>query len=460
MPPRPRPRRVAHIPSPTKPTRAATEDSDVVEIDAPSFSPSKSPAAARATSFQSLAQDDDEDDFFDRSNTRKLQALTKRAAQTPESLGDVVPPESPPSSGEKKRKRGGAKSDLHLPKWTQGGKRVDPERSENTPVLTISSSDNDSSDAEIRVVGGPSTPRPPARAKTLTPPPQIAPDQLARVRQAARDIIAASSRVHPGEREDEVTIVHPPGLEDLDPELAAIAKRARENSRSRRMGRLSQSQDGGESQASESRGGSVLQGPDSVALNVRIYPLDWAGEADDGKCHALRFKVKRNAPFRQAFELICERSEMLMPQLIVTHEHKQVWASATPHSLGIWDEATLEAYSRTVHERVEAQRLAHRGSLEPSTEALDPQPDASGDDPSPSVQTIHLNLLAAGAEKGLRIACRPTTAVARLVRGFLSKYSIENREARLSFEGEDLDPEGVVGDYDLEDGDQLEVRLL
>ncbi|KZP01305.1 hypothetical protein CALVIDRAFT_532913 [Calocera viscosa TUFC12733] len=440
--PRPRPRPIAKTASfgapvsPIKPVQPTDDDAEIQEIDGGSLSPIKSPS----TKLKHMEMDDD---FFDRSSRARLQALSKRAAKTPEPLNVDDDEESTPSSS-RKRKRGAAfgKGELNLPKWTQST-RIVSDGIEKTPVLTLSSGSDSEDDV---VVAGEATPRArrvPNRPKSLTPPPVVDAAQLDRVRQIT---IAAVARAKSQESEDaEVTFVEPEL--DLDPELAAIAAKRRQRSQPSAQN-VSQSQDVEVTQRQRA-------GPENVSLSVRMYPADWQGEADNARCRQLRFKVKRNDPFSRAFLHVSERSGVAKDDLIVTYEHNQVWASATPHSLKIWDEADLDAYSRTVHERVETARRLRHASIEPTPDAAEESQASEAEE----VEKLFVHLLSNDREKPMRVAVRMVTKIGKLLDGFLKKSDNVGRKGAIVFEGQTLDPDSTIGDHDLEDGDQLEVKL-
>lgn len=134
---------------------------------------------------------------------------------------------------------------------------------------------------------------------------------------------------------------------ELDPELAIIAKTAQIEAR-RQMS---------STPAAGSRSSSPIHaiGPEEVIIKVRwlSHPLN-----PDPKRVTYEYKMRRvrmyamceglcltcpiqNDGFRELFDETADSAGVLVDHIIISYEGKRVFPSASPHGIGVWDEAVL-----------------------------------------------------------------------------------------------------------------------
>jgi hypothetical protein len=117
---------------------------------------------------------------------------------------------------------------------------------------------------------------------------------------------------------------------DLDPELARIAREVKS-----RPGVMARAASGSNQ---PTRAVSEAVGPEVVTVRVRWRPHP---QDPDGREHAWSYQMRRNENFSSLFEQTADLASVLPGSLVMSYDNKRLFASATPHSLGIWAEVDL-----------------------------------------------------------------------------------------------------------------------
>ncbi|OJT09434.1 hypothetical protein TRAPUB_14097 [Trametes pubescens] len=403
------------------------------------------------------------------------QEQRKRKATGSDSSSSEREEGSSPRSRNKKTKRRLHKQDT-LPDWT----RRDP------ALLEISDSDEDilapKKQKKSAIEDSPSKSngrRARSRSRSLTPPPALSQFALQRARDTVNQVVGIVPRApSPTDFADDSvdTIV-------LDDEMASIARRVKLD-----MTR----------QGSPVREGG---GPETVKLKVfwKPHPLNPSGHAD-----IWAMVQKRHENFHPLFAEIADLASIRIDNLVLSFDGKRVFPSSTPHSIGIWAEAELEACDRNTFQYLQENKRMRSESLAPpgppeTQDAARRSPsrtrspsiefnDAASDDATPAAEEHREEKPADSfrlvvrsertAGKNITLLVRPTTKCGAIVRGFLKKAGLEAeypasppaakgrgrgkaaapaKAPALSVDGDRMDPETEIGEADLEDGDQVDV---
>ncbi|KAI9058136.1 hypothetical protein FKP32DRAFT_1669077 [Trametes sanguinea] len=383
-------------------------------------------------------------------------------------------------SSDSEREAGRPDKQGDLPDWTR----------KRPGELIISSDDSDDDiltakkAAKSAVVEIPDSPtqsgrRHRTRSRSLTPPPALPQYAIARAQEAIRVIVGEVGRSASPTFDvvdDSVdTIV-------LDPELASIAKRVKAE-----VGR---------------QGGTPVPeggGPEIVTLKIiwKPHPLN-----PNGRPEVWAMKQRRHENFHRLCSEIADLASVRSENVVLSLDGKRVFPSSTPHSVGVWAEAELEACDKITYQYLqETKRMRSESVAPPTNPHLN---DISRRSPSrarsPSITELSESgsgaaesgpedkgtntgeafslILVSERTKGKRITLRvlPTTKCGVIVRKFLEKAGLQDeypdvtpaangrgrtkaaaKAPALSVDGDKMDPEAPIGEADLEDGDQVEV---
>ncbi|KAI8994208.1 hypothetical protein BD414DRAFT_481764 [Trametes punicea] len=486
--PKPRPR-----PRPRAPAATTALDTDIP----PSSSPGPSSAATSTPPQRSKlplpAQStiDEEDALFLRNQSRTAQAWKRinklaedkeakkrKSSDLDSSDSEREPGSSPRTKGRKVKRRTDNQS--ALPDWTR----------QRPDELIISSDSEDDILAPKKENKPPTQPeadspskangRRRSRSRSLTPPPALPQYALDRARQALNEVLGDILRAPSPNwdlTDDSVDAVV------LDPELASIAERVR--AEARRQG-SSPVPEGG--------------GPETVKLKViwKPHPLD-----PNGRSKIWIMVQRRHHNFYQLCAEIADLAGIRSDSVVLTLDGKRVFPPSTPHSVGIWAEAELEACDSSTYQYLQQNKRLRSESVAPTalslaagtprrspscarspsiTELSDSGSGAAESEPEEKTaghaDAFHL-VVQSERTKGKNITLRvlPTTKCGTIVRVFLKKAGLEAEYSEgapagkvrgrgkaavakfpmLSVDGDKMDPETEIGEADLEDGDQVEV---
>ncbi|CDO69907.1 hypothetical protein BN946_scf184884.g66 [Trametes cinnabarina] len=481
--PRPRPRARA-------PQAAAT-----VALDTDVPTPSSPGASSAVTStppppaVPEQSSIDDEDALFMRNQSRTAQGWRKinklaeakdskkrKSSGSDSSDSEHETGSSPRFRGRKVQKRTNRQG--ILPDWTR--KRPDeiilssddsdedilaPRKSKNPMVVEIS-------DSPVKPGG-----RHRSRSRSLTPPPALSQYVIARAQEAVRNVVGSVGRAA-----SPTLDVGDDTMDNIvsDPELASIARRVK--AEAARQGGTPAPEGGG---------------PENVTLRVmwKPHPLN-----PNGRSEVWSMRQKRHDNFHQLCAEIADLASIRSENVVLSLDGMRVFPSSTPHSVGIWAEAELEACDKITYDYLQENKRMRSESVAPSghphldiacrrspsrarspsfTELSDSGFGAAESEPEEK------DAGAAGAftlfvvsekTKGRRINLRvlPRTKCGVIVRKFLEKAGLQadyperapvakgrgrgtTKVPVLSVDGEKMDPEAQIGEVDLEDGDQVEV---
>ncbi|GBE83033.1 hypothetical protein BKA93DRAFT_764316 [Sparassis latifolia] len=453
--PRPRPRPVVHVPAPAPAPTASSPGPST--ITSPPLEGSPVDAVA------------DEDELFFRNRTRTAQTWRKldkishekeahkRMSSDEEDEEDDMP---------HKHRRRTTKDEV--PKWTKMSKDA---------ILLLSSDDEDDEVILRRVEQA--TPngkrdaaqaqkrvnkRQRSRSQSITPPPAVPLIAIQIAKEKVQQLIGVAPRApSPISVEDDST-----DTIALDPELASLARQMQARSQS-------------------AMDDDILAegGPETVAIKVhwKPHPLN-----PTAKAGLWGFKMRRQDPFREVFDETADAAEIISDHLVMTYNGTRVFPSATPHSIGVWAEAELDACDKMTYEYL----LANRRERSPS--ALHERSPSHARSPSPTLDESEADSAAeSGTEddkfrltvrstkaKDIVLTVRPTTACGAIVKAFLKKAGLAEQYgaagtpakkgkrgkpappagAYLVVDGDRMDPASGIGEADLDDGDLVEVAGL
>ncbi|KAH8085410.1 hypothetical protein BXZ70DRAFT_956978 [Cristinia sonorae] len=315
-----------------------------------------------------------------------------------------------------------------------------------------------------------------SRSLSLTPPPTLSKELLQSAVDKIRDIITIEARPpSPTSLVDDSA-----DNLDLDPELALVRRQVKSGHHAHTPG--------------ASRGNTPARdgGPETVTIRVKWkpHPLNEAGRPQEWD-----FRMKRHESFKALFEETADEAAILSDNLIVTHEGTRVFPSASPHGLGVWAEAELEACDKGTFEYIRDNRrrsvsvtrdddeievLGFTNSL-PTTQEEDEEEPAEVEDKGDKFKI----LLRSSNQKDVSLTVRPTTTCGAIVKAYLKSLGLtdkypgagevapkapakKGRKAAptpsggpwLVIEGEKKANNAPIGDDDLEDGDMVEVTGL
>ncbi|KAI0667739.1 hypothetical protein C8Q78DRAFT_1052335 [Trametes maxima] len=481
--PKPRPR-----PRPRAPPATVALSADVPPPSSPGPSSAATGTRPPPTVPTQVVSVEDEDAMFMRNRTRDAQGWRRinRLAEEPEkrkrkkSTSDNSDSEnesgSPPQAcGRKNKKRSGKQGTL--PDWTR--------RPEDIIEILSDSDDDIFAPKENKLpidVESPSKlkgKRPRSRSRSLTPPPALPQFLIDRAKNAINEFVGIVREPSPTDFGNESidAIVQ-------DPELASIARRVK--SQANRLG-SSPAPEGG--------------GPESVRLKIlwKPHPL-----ATDARPQVWSFEQKRHDSFHALCADIADIMSIRRENLVLSYDGKRVFPSSSPHSIGIWAEAELEACDKFTYQYLQENRRMRSESVappvlpdsngvsrrspsrarSPSATELSDDDDAVSQPSSPKQQddkpsdTFHIKVLSGRTEGEITLLVRPTTKCGAIVCAFLKKAGLEAEYSAnptapqgrkrgkaaaavkvpaLSIEGDKMDPETEIGEADLVDGEQVEI---
>lgn len=231
--------------------------------------------------------------------------------------------------------------------------------------------------------------------------------------------------------------------------------------------------------------------------------------------------MNRNDDFRELFEAAAEDACILVDSLIMTYRDKRIFSSVTPQTLKMRGAAEMAACDKTTYDYIrrnphistttsslldtttttttsnsrvveisdddsdDASSPPTTASQPPQTQESDAESEADGDKFKLILRSVTTG------EKNITLIVRPTTKCGAIVKAFLKKAGVADqypavfgdaaktkssappkkggkkkgngwgapteKDPRLCVDGEKLDNEAEIGDWDLEEGDLVEV---
>jgi len=347
------------------------------------------------------------------------------------------------------RSRQKARKGLDMPAWTQkGGKKA-------LAVINVDDDDDDETGNEdaddslsINRTPVPKKKKVPNRSPSITPPPPVPVQQLMNARNLVRQAFHARSS-SPVIDVDEVDELNE--SVELAPELAAIAA-AKQHS-----GPVTANNATGESSAAP-----------QVTLTIKWMPHP---KDDEGEIQIFQINMRQDEPFSNLFSDLADEAGVLEDKLVLTFNGKRVFPASTPHSLGVWSAAEFEAYNLHVYEFIQAQkreRALSPNAFEPDVPSFasvgndleEPGAADSGLESDGGSQDTFKLTLRAGASQSVTVTVRQSTKCSSIVASFLKKTgkpTSASKKARISVDGESLNPNDPIEVAGLEDGDVADI---
>ncbi|KAH7098972.1 hypothetical protein BKA62DRAFT_673821 [Auriculariales sp. MPI-PUGE-AT-0066] len=380
---------------------------------------------------------DDEDNAFMRNKGKQVWnkiAVKRKVEVETETMELSSTDDGDSDEGATRKKRNnkskGATSKSVVPNWTRSTYQAKPK-----PQTTFIDSSDD--EPMIVSVSGPSnTRRKRARSQSserpLTPPPDLTPEERARVRTLVANVIPAppqKKQKTPPQDIDDFTADIDISEKDLDPELLKIQASLK-------------------AKPGAARATSSLDSNQSN-IKVRILWMTEAGRAE----RQWDFSVGRSETFSKCVQQVAVDKGMRPSEIIVSYHGRRIFGSTTPNGFNMWADVELEActeaawnYQQTSHDDVPESPDVPTNAQE--VFIPEPTPDPEGD-----VQA-----------EVFRIIVRATTTVAKVLEAYLKKCpagaslsAAKRRTLFISIDGDKADGSSTLGDYDLEDENIVDV---
>lgn len=205
-----------------------------------------------------------------------------------------------------------------------------------------------------------------------------------------------------------------------------------------------------------------------VTLTIKWIPHP---KDEEGEVQTFQFKMRQDEHFAKLFSDLADEAGVLEDKMVVTCNGKRVFAGSTPHSLAVWSAAEFEAYTLHVYDFIQAQkreRALSPNAFEPEVENFasvshileeSGATDSGLESDGGSQDTFKLTLRS-GASQSVTVTVRPSTKCSSIIASFLKKTgrpaSVSNK-ARISVDGESLNPNDPIDVAGLEDGDVVDI---
>ncbi|KAG8921265.1 hypothetical protein FRC02_000357 [Tulasnella sp. 418] len=377
------------------------------------------------------------------------------------------------SGGKRKRKNApyAPPSRIKLPEWTKNkhAAKLKPEDSDSDIQIIESDSDSQTKRARSTTVErrGKRIEKPvkKRRSPSVTPPPELTNEDLEPTRELLRATFPMPQRA-PSPTFDDTSF--DTSLDYMDPELAAIAQRAKlacQNS-------------------ARSTQDDVLGKPEIVAVTVTYHHEPTVAPlciARDGQNWT--FQIKRNDPFSGTFQKVSNSTGIPLRNLVFIREGDQrIYSHVGPNFVNAWSTVELDAY----HEAYWAKILHHRTvgsptkeqsnmSLPSGTQNSTSAPSRAGssvpvdddDDSSFGMSDDLVKISIQGSAGKWPVGARPTTLASVLIGFYLKKAGIQLAEKewkakgiKLRYDGDIINydtPVSEMGDEGLESGDVIDI---
>ncbi|CCA73894.1 hypothetical protein PIIN_07847 [Serendipita indica DSM 11827] len=435
----------------------------------PKFKRPTIPTAAKA---ENKTSELDDDTFFSR-NTKGWDGVDLKALTSP--------------TREKRRSSSPEHEYISLPKKRKIKAKKAPDWMDPDAVITLDDSDeavehfiNDSEESKPRAQakqdkGKGRAPRP--RKRSITPPPEVSATKLIAAYQAANKLFEnmEPSNITSNSHRDEDKDEDEEPIEALDEETLAIIDKAKQLA-SIKSPEL-------EAQSPVYAGGSSFH-PDEEELetdSLKLYVF-WKGPPREDFPQKWRFQFNLTAPFRRLNEMMQQKTQLPEEDIVLVYASKRILLGATPRSLRMRKDTTEmidvwprheweEANSATKLQPVVANSVDEDDDdiveIMPPTLPTAPQAQPSSHEPA---DKIVLNMRCKKYPTPVSIEAKRTATSSRLLARYLTtvgedpaEFDIEGiarsrkPRLRLSFDGEELQPDDQIGSTDAEDEDVWDV---
>jgi len=306
--------------------------------------------------------------------------------------------------------------------------------------------------------------RPRSRSRSITPPPELAPEQKMKARDLVRQALGLSDRRSVSPQPSCLDRHKVDDTEALDPELASIVLRSTKAGSSLpfRMGEDDH--------------------PHEVIINVQ-----WRYHPSEGSQKPPRwtFRASRSENLRHVFKTVANAMGVLPDDIVLALKGNRVYSSVSPAALGIWSDGEFDACLGGTYEHLKDSRLrvpsGSRATVDESEESGEGSSD-TGSIGDVADDTFKLTLRSVKSPKGVVLTVRPQTKCGSIVKAYLRKVGLANEYLeygtstrvrnrgrrsviiasgpRLVIDGDKLDNEVEIREADVEDGDIIEVMGL
>ncbi|ORY03988.1 hypothetical protein K493DRAFT_297220 [Basidiobolus meristosporus CBS 931.73] len=179
------------------------------------------------------------------------------------------------------------------------------------------------------------------------------------------------------------------------------------------------------------------------------------------KLHApIKFILRCNDTFERLMSLFSKTKNIPLDSLVMTYEGVRVFPRATPMSLGIYASGEIEACTRDLYNHLQTLKAQERQQFddEVDEDVAAPMPNQASQKPTrqpDSEETIHIKLRSKDGSTE-RMKVKPTTSIRAIIQQYIKlKQLAPNTSVRILFDDEALDPDDLIQDTEIEDGDML-----
>ncbi|KAG8825818.1 hypothetical protein FRC19_010371 [Serendipita sp. 401] len=398
--------------------------------------------------------DDDDDAFFSR-NTKGWKGVTvesisspTRDKQRPLSSDDEAPMT-------KKRKRFKEKDS----DWTRTDAVIQFEDSDSSIVEVLDEEKKESISSKIKSKEKPKTTRP-AKRRSITPPPSIAKQDLQYAFQVAKEALFGVGATNTKESNTAANDNEDIEEEEEDPETMAIIERARLS--------LHDSAYGGPSPAAAASPQSHEEPQNADSLKLTVV---WKGKPQADLPGKWKFRFMLAAPFRSLNEVMQEKTKLKEQDIVLLYKSQRILLGTTPKSLKMRKDTSevIEVYPKEEWIALEkASRVDMALESDDPVEVMDignQNPVSQQDDDGGGSDTIVLNIQSAKYPTAVAVRAKKTATASKILLHYLKKVAEDvdqydtqgsgkvKKRIKLSFDGEELNPNDQVGKAGAEDDD-------
>ncbi|KAG8811800.1 hypothetical protein FRC17_002319, partial [Serendipita sp. 399] len=293
------------------------------------------------------------------------------------------------------------------------------------------------------------------RRRSITPPPVVSKRDLERAFQVTSDALFGAATANLNET---YTLANDDDdMEEDDPETRAIIERARLSIQDPDYNATSPPVSSPQSQLEP-------QVVDSLKLAVV-----WKGQPREDIPPKWRFRFTLTAPFRSLNEMMQVKTQLKEQDIVLVYDSRRILLGATPKSLKMRKDSseTIEIYPK---EEWLSRKAADAGNesddLVEIVDDNDRIPPSQQDQDEEADDTIVLNIRSSKQTVAIPIRAKKTAKAFKILLHYLKKlgenpeqydvqgnYKSRKQRIRLSFDGEELNPEDPIGNTDAEDED-------
>ncbi|KAG8807105.1 hypothetical protein FRC17_004653, partial [Serendipita sp. 399] len=342
--------------------------------------------------------------------------------------------------------------------WTRTDAVIHFEDSDSSIVEIIDEEKKKDIKAQIKPKEKPQKPQV-TRRRSITPPPVVSKRDLERAFQVTSDALFGAATANLNET---YTVTNDDDdMEEDDPETRAIIERAR-------LSIQDPAYHASSPPVSSPQSKLEPQVVDSLKLAVV-----WKGQPREDIPPKWRFRFTLTAPFRSLNEMMQVKTQLKEQDIVLVYDSRRILLGATPKSLKMRKDTseTIEIYPK---EEWLSRKAADAGDeSDDLVEIVDDDdriPPSQQDQYEEADDTIVLNIRSSKQTVAIPIRAKKTAKAFKILLHYLKKlgenpeqydvqgnYKSRKQRIRLSFDGEELNPEDPIGNTDAEDEDMWDV---